>query len=256
MNIKRTHLVYRVDIGNEKPENIINQDAPCPFCDKTHLVDVLEERGEILFIKNKYPVLQEAFQTVLIETDNCNGDLSVYSKEHLYAVLHFGMEKWLEMKASGKFASVIFYKNHGPCSGGTIKHPHMQIVGLQYIDCHAHIQPEQFEGIEIHRTDGVVFNLSTKPKVGFHELNIILYDSRQIDRMADYIQVATHYVLNYFHKRCNSYNLFFYDIGTTVVAKIMPRFVTSPLFIGYSIPHVSNRCKEIVQEIKDCYYSK
>ncbi|MBC8014527.1 MAG: DUF4931 domain-containing protein, partial [Sporomusaceae bacterium] len=39
-----------------------------------------------------------------------------------------------------------------------------------------------------------------------------------------------------------------------IFAKILPRFITSPLFIGYSIPQVSSRGIEVVKEMQNIYF--
>lgn len=256
MRSLRSHLCFNSDIGSLKPENIIHTEVKCPFCDRSKLEGILERRDDILWIKNKYPVLQDAYQTVIIETKDCYSELSQYSKEHLHTVIRFGMEKWLEMKQNKEYASVIFFKNHGPFSGGTIRHPHMQIVGLKYIDCQKRVSEESFQGLVVDRRSGVELNLTTKPKVGFTEFNVILDDLTHIDQMADYIQIIAHYLLNHFHKKCNSYNIFFYEVKEHIIAKIMPRFVTSPLFIGYSIPHVSNQLEKNVKQVQEIYFNR
>lgn len=256
MSVRKTHLLFDSNIGQTKPESIVNTDTICPFCCREQLEDVIAGDGPILLIKNKYPVLVDAFQTVIIETDECNAELSTYPKEHLYKVIAFGIRKWQEMIQSGEFASVIFYKNHGPNSGGTIRHPHMQIVGLRDIDYTENIGDESFHGIMVHQNKGVQLNLSTKPKNGFFEFNIKIDDLAQLNQMADYIQTVAHYLLNHFHKGCKSYNLFFYQLRGQILAKVVPRFVTSPLFIGYSIPQVSNRAEEVVKEIQRIYFKE
>ncbi len=63
-----SHLYFNSDIGSHKPENIIHTEVECPFCDRDRLEGIIAQQGQILLIKNKYPVLQDAFQTVLIET--------------------------------------------------------------------------------------------------------------------------------------------------------------------------------------------
>jgi hypothetical protein len=171
-------------------------------------------------------VLRDTYQTVLIETDDCTAELSLYSKDHLHRVIRFGTEKWLDMIAGGEFASVLFFKNHGPSSGGTISHPHMQIVGLRHVDYMANIPPASLEGIVISRDGGVELAIADKPLVGFTELNLKLADLGHLDRLADYLQICAHYFLNNFNRRCNSYNIFFYHIDGRITAKIMPRFVT------------------------------
>jgi len=246
-------LEFNTYLGQQKPESIVNKNTRCPFCDRENLQDILAEKGPILLIKNKYPVLQDTFQTVLIETESCQGDLSNYPKDHLYDVISFGVEKWLEMERSKEFKSVIFFKNHGPKSGGSIFHPHMQIVGLKKIDYRDTLKKEQFEGLVISRKNQVELNISTVPRVGFFEFNIVLADLKNIKQMADFIQITVDYVLHHFSKNCDSYNLFFYQFDNRIIAKIMPRFITSPIYIGYAIPQVSNRIEEIITEFQTLY---
>lgn len=75
--------------------------------------------------------------------------------------------------------------------------------------------------------------------------------------VADYIQAATHYLLNHFHRSCTSYNLFFYQLDDGRSAcKVIPRFATSPLFVGYGIPQVSNKIEEIAKQVHSLYFSK
>lgn len=250
------HLIFDSNIGSFKPESIVNTDAKCPFCCREKLVDIIAQDGPIVLLKNKYPVLRDTFQTVIIETEDCHSELSLYPKEHLHRVIQFGIEKWQEMIQSKEFASVLFFKNHGPCSGGTIRHPHMQIVGLRNIDYSDRISVKSLQGSIIHQVDGVELNLAKEPKIGFCEFNVRLSNLNAVDKMADYIQIIAHYLLNHFHKRCNSYNVFFYYLEGQISAKIMPRLVTSPVFIGYSIPQVSSRGGEVIKEIQEIYFSK
>lgn len=251
---RKTYLIFDSNIGQHKPENIINTTATCPFCCREELTDILASDGPILLIKNKYPVIVDAVQTVIIETYDCDSDLSLYTKDHLYKVIRFGVEKWQEMIQSGEFSSVLFFKNYGPYSGGTIRHPHMQIVGLKDLDYRDKIGLESLQGFVIHEKDGTELNLAKKPKNGFFEFNVRLGSLESLNQMADYIQIITHYLLNHFHKNCKSYNLFFYEIEGQIFSKIVPRFVTSPLFIGYSIPQVSSRSREVVKEIQNIYF--
>ncbi|EGO64449.1 DUF4931 domain-containing protein [Acetonema longum] len=253
-NLSREQICFNSHIGSQKPESIINRNTSCPFCDRSGLSDILAEQYPIIWLKNKYPVLEDTLQTVLIETDDCNAELSNYPKDLLHNLIRFGVSKWLEMDASGEFASVLFYKNHGPYSGGTIRHPHMQIVGLKQVDYRKNLRADYFSGPEIAAAPGVELNVSTQPKIGFFEFNVSLTDQSYIDCWADYIQITVHYIMHHFHKNCSSYNLFFYQHQSRIVVKIMPRFVTSPLYIGYSIPQVSNRLDEVVREFQQIYF--
>lgn len=254
MKASSDYLIFDTHIGATKPENIINSTAYCPFCHRDKLENIIYEDGPVLMLKNKYPVLLDTVQTVIIESYECDNELSLYNKEHLYKVIDFGVNKWLEMMYSGEFASVLFYKNHGPYSGGTIRHPHMQIVGLKNVDYSKNIPRDSLKGAVIDCCHGVELNLTDKPKIGFFEFNVRLGSMDNITTMADYIQTVTHYLLHHFHKNCKSYNLFFYHFDGQVSVKIVPRFVTSPLFIGYSIPQVSSRADEVISEIKKHYF--
>ena len=145
--VLQSHLLFNSHIGQVKRAETIEDNPGCPFCSRHLLEEILDEDGSILLVKNKYPVLEDTFQTVLVETDDCLSELSLYPKEHLYRVLRFGIRNWFAMIQSGEYASVLFFKNHGPYSGGTIRHPHMQIVGLKHYDYHKNFSPDQFKGI-------------------------------------------------------------------------------------------------------------
>lgn len=249
-----THLSFRTEIGVQKPESIRNKNTSCPFCARDELTDILDEEGSIILLKNKYPVLENTDQTVLIETDDCFGELSLYSKEHLFKLFSFAFKHWQRMENTGKYKSVLFFKNHGPLSGGTIAHPHMQIIGLNSVDYLEKVSPTQFEGLEIHERNGVLFNLATKPRVGFYEFNVKMTSYEQLEDFAIYTQMATHYILHNFPFRANSYNLFFYKMGSEVYVKIVPRFVTTPLYIGYNIPQVPNNLEWMRKDIIEKYF--
>lgn len=251
-----THLLFHTEIGRQKPNSIRNKQQSCPFCEREKLIDILAVDGSIIFLKNKYPVLENTYQTVLIETDDCHGELSTYSEEHLQRLIRFGLTHWLQMIETEEYESVIFFKNHGPLSGGSIAHPHMQIIGLKDVNYQDKVREEDFEGLVIHESDGSVFSISIKPRVGFYEFNVKLGKIDDIDAFSKYIQKAAHYTLNHFPFSCSSYNLFFYQFEDSIYAKIIPRFITTPLFIGYFIPQVPNNIEWMKNDVHEKYFSK
>ncbi|WP_042461803.1 DUF4931 domain-containing protein [Neobacillus dielmonensis] len=254
--MENKHLHFNTAIGVKKPENYRNKQTACPFCETDKLTDLIEVDGPIILLKNKYPVLENAYQTVLIETDDCHAELSTYTKEHLHRLIQFGIRHWLEMEQKGEYRSVIFFKNHGPLSGGTIAHPHMQIVGLKDLDYMEHVVQDMFEGIQIAYEEGVRFTLSSKPKVGFYEFNISMEDNLYQPKFAEYLQTAVHYILNHFPFKASSYNVFFYHVSKKIYAKIVPRFVTTPLYIGYGLPQVPNNLNWMAEEVEKLYFKK
>jgi len=252
--VKNSHLHFNTAIGVKKPENIRNKQQACPFCAREQLTDLIEVDGSIILLKNKYPVLENAYQTVLIETDDCQAEISTYEHPHLHKLLQFALKHWRKMEESGEYESVIFFKNHGPLSGGTIAHPHMQIIGLHDINYKENIVEDVFGGILIDEKDGIRFTLSTKPKVGFYEFNLEMDDCVYIEAFGEFLQIAVHYILYNFPFKANSYNLFFHHFDRKIYAKVVPRFVTTPLFIGYGIPQVPNNLDWMVDNIRELYF--
>jgi galactose-1-phosphate uridylyltransferase len=252
--LNNSHLIFNTSIGVKKPENYRNKAQSCPFCDRDKLTDILDSEGPMILLKNKYPVLENAYQTVLIETDDCNAEFSTYEPEHLHRLLRFGINHWLKMEESGRYKSVIFYKNHGPLSGGTIAHPHMQIIGLYDLDCEAKIDEDVFQGIVLSEESGVRFTLSNMPRIGFYEFNIEMADSDYVETFGKYVQMAVHYIMNHFQFKASSYNLFFHHIDRKIYAKVVPRFVTTPLYIGYGIPQIPNNLEGMASEVKKIYF--
>ena len=203
---------------------------------------------------NKYPVLQHTWPTVIIETPPHVH--TEYSKQPLSEAIHileFGRKKWEQVKGDPRFRSVLFFKNYGPMSGGSIYHPHSQIIGLEDYDYRQDIHEEHFEGWLIHEEPGLRMTLSNRPINGFFEFNMRFDPHLETSILANYLQRTLRYLLEGFSKYAKSYNLFFYDIGDGFhYIKIVPRYVTSPLVIGYVIPQVCNeeRALEVIRHIQ------
>ncbi len=250
------YLGFDINIGKTKPENIVHKEVACPFCDVKNLTNILDMKDDMILLENKYQVLQNAYQLLIIEGKECNIDIPDYSLEYMQKLMHFSINHWLNLIKSQKYQTVLFFKNHGPMSGGTMRHPHMQIVGLHNLIFKNMCDTRQFEGITIAEKNNVLLNLSTKPRVGFTEINIIMHGLNDIDTLAEFVQIGVDYIMHHFSANCNSYNLFFYLIEGNIHVKIMPRFPTSPLFIGYNIELVPNNLNEIAKQIKQLYFDK
>ena len=70
--MKINRVRFDISVGRNKPENILNKENACPFCHPEGLTDILStDEGGIILLKNKYNVLTDADQFVLIETDRC-----------------------------------------------------------------------------------------------------------------------------------------------------------------------------------------
>ena len=247
-------LIFNPYIAHHKPSN----KDECPFCVKDNLGTMLDHKDDILWLENKYPTIENSYQTLIIESDEHLGDVSTYDQDHLTKLFHYAIDKWQELEQDPRFESVIFFKNFGPMSGGSLRHPHMQIVGLTNIDAYEKMDASYFQGLVVLQDNQkqAEVNLSLDPITGYTEFNIV---SANIDYLAQQTQEATDYVLNhYFGGRCTSYNLFFYRLGEKFVCKVLPRFITSPYFLGYLIPQRNNldRLEEIKTEFIEIHNKK
>lgn len=249
------YLGFDIGIGRTKPENIVHKNAACPFCDVKNLTNIIETNGDIILLKNKYQVLQDSYQLLIIESSRCEDDIPDYTPEHMHKLIRFAVKHWQQIIAGGKYKSVLMFKNHGPLSGGTMRHPHMQIIGINNLPYKNMYDMVHFEGRTIAQKNTVVMNISTKPRIGFTELNLKLADLADIDTLADFIQISVDFIMHYFGSH-SSYNIFYYHIDGSIYVKIMPRFATSPLFIGYNIELVPNNIEEIIEYIQQHYFNK
>lgn len=247
-------LKFNYQAAQGKPENIRHPNGYCPFCDVEHLTHILARDHDRIWLMNKFRTLEETTQTVVIESSNHNGGPSIYPVYTNRKVFEFAFKCWHEMIVSNKYTSVIMYKNFGPLSGGSLRHPHFQIVGLDNFDVYQNVSIKNFTGVPVSDDGQRSITLSTDPIIGFVEINIAINGATQIDALADAVHVIVKYLLHdYMGGRLSSYNLFFYEIDGKFYCKIVPRFATSPYFVGYKISQVQDmpRLKEIAEEIQE-----
>lgn len=245
-------LIFDTQIAKDKPENIRHTHNACPFCEPTALTDILAQEADRTWLMNKFPTLQATWQTIVIETADHNGDISTYSVAQNRAIFDFTIRHWQRTIASHEYASVLLYKNFGPHSGGSLRHPHMQIVGLEDVDGYGNVRPENLTGYPVITTDRVHVTVSDQPVMGFVEFNVAA-DWDATAALADAVQVVVRWTLNdYFNGRCDSYNLFFYPLGERIVCKIVPLFNVSPYYIGYRLSQADTpeRMREIASSAR------
>lgn len=244
---------FDIEAGRGKPENIVHTENDCPFCHPEGLTDIIAtEEGGIILLRNKYNVLMDAEQFVLVEAERCGNDMQDYTRKHMRRLIRFGVSHWNRMEADPRYRAVIFFKNHGRYSGGTMRHPHMQLVGFRTIDPTLFPGEGDFVGYTILDEGGVVMNAATRPRVGFGELNIVA-EPDALDRVADLIQKGVAYICDNFPRSEDSYNIFFYRLGERIGIKLMPRVPTSPLLIGYDLRILPSNSAEIARDFQERY---
>lgn len=243
-------LVFDIARAQGKPDDNRRPGTSCPFCDIASLENVIAKDGDCIWLENKFRTLVGTRQTVLIESLDHDADLTTYGPEELCHVMRFALTCWQDMIGSGRYRSVLMYKNRGPLSGGSLVHPHMQIVGLEDQDGYAALCDRNFEGIDVWRDGRVEVNISTEPIMGFFEVNVTAPqgiagsdapgDRQDADLFARAVQEVLRYILEEHHGgRAESYNLFFYHVGDRTIAKALPRWVVSPYFVGYRLSQVN-----------------
>lgn len=232
------YITFNPAIANKKPSNA---DA-CPFCIKDNLGRILETKADMIWVENKFPTLEETYQTLIIESDDHLGDMSNYAKPQRRELLTFMLEKWAELEAREEFQSVVLYRNFGPLSGGSLRHPHSQIVGFKNVDAYENVRETYFDGLLVcPESDAQAeLSISNKPMLDFTEFTIRISTLDKLNLLADGLGLLCDYLLTDFLKgACHSYNLFFYRQGQGLVCKLLPRFVVSPYMIGYGIHQVN-----------------
>lgn len=118
------YLGFDINIGKSKPENIVHREVACPFCDVKSLKNIIEIKNDMILLENKYQVLQEAYQLLIIEGSECNADIPDYTLEHMQELMHFSINHWL---------NIINSKNIKQCFSS-------KIMGLYLVElCAIHI---------------------------------------------------------------------------------------------------------------------
>ncbi|MDO4203220.1 MAG: DUF4931 domain-containing protein [Selenomonadaceae bacterium] len=249
---------FSTAIGKNKPETLVTGRSECPFCHPESLTDIIETDGDIIFLKNKYNVLTDAEQFVLVESSRCDDGIEQYSPEKLHRLFRLALRHFHRMLNNPDYKSVIFFKNHGPLSGGTIRHPHMQIIGFYDIEPETLYEAENFLPADnpIVTKDGLQLTASAFPRLGFGEFTITSdtypLSEQTVDTLADLIQHVVRLLLNIDWRENPSYNLFFYYLkkSNQLAVRIMPRHPTSPLFVGYDLRIVPDNIAALSEKLK------
>lgn len=231
-------IQFNRKLNMQKPSTIRSSKTSCPFCERSQLAEIIAEQDDIILVQNKFSTLKDANMMVIIESNDCDSNMHTYTIDKLAKLLEFAITNWIKYEQTGDYKSVALFKNKGLHSSGTIKHPHMQIVGFKDQDCNQEITVEQLQGYPV-TIDDIEFNISTLPKISFIEYNIEV--TADYNRLAKTVSLITSYIeANYFGNDA-SYNLFFYNLDGKRYLKIITRYPTSAIYIGYGIVQVYNQ---------------
>ncbi|NGY88182.1 DUF4931 domain-containing protein [Bacillus megaterium] len=247
-----THITYKTNIGNNKPNTLINKNYKCPFCNREELHKeghMLRETSEFLIAKNKYPVLEGSYPAVIVEHNSCNEHIGTYSVEYLERLLKFCLSYYADLEKTGSYKSIAFFKNHGIFSGGSIQHPHMQIIGFQ--NDSYEVNNNDFNGIPIISNELIEWNFSNKPKSEFFEINLTLKNKDHLNKFCAYLQKSVQFVLQVLNTKHQCYNLAFQIEDDCIKVKIISRGPTSILLLGFGIHQTPNNLEELADQLRN-----
>ncbi len=227
---------FSFQANQQKPVTINKNGISCPFCDREQMEIIIEERGPYKWIVNKYQTLTDTDMTLIIETEKCGHDLGDYSDDYVKDLWKFTIEKYEEMKADPQYKSVILFKNYGFLSGGSLSHPHMQIIGFRSIDAKNKITKKNLTGYPVIESP-IRIDVSEEPVVNFVEYNFH-FNQVEIGSMTKLLQRFVKGQLKANEHREYGYNLFLYELNDQYVLKYTPRHPVSPYYIGYNIKQV------------------
>lgn len=250
---KPFHIVLNVKKAVNKPNTIQNNNNHCPFCSFDNLKNehgVLGEKDNMLWIKNKYPVLEGAEQTLIIETNTCEGNLGNYQEEVAKDLFRFAFENRDKMLQTNKFKEVVFLKNSGARSDGSVHHAHMQLVGLKEVEISKAAITDSLSGEVAFENEHTKVLLADNPTGEKYEFAVIW--DRKSEEM-DYVkrvQQIVRYLSVFKNGKFQDYNFYFHEDENVKVLKIIPRGYVSIYLLGFGVKQVPNDLKEIAEELR------
>ncbi|MCB9057671.1 MAG: DUF4931 domain-containing protein [Calditrichae bacterium] len=145
------HNVIVAPERNKRPDDslVIKEETKnCPFCpgnenrtppESFRFNDDLN-KWTIRAFPNKYPAINQSltngnsgYQEVLVETPKHDQMFGEYSSNQVLNLLNAYKNRILEIKSKRNTKIVFVFKNHGKQAGASLKHPHSQIVGLDFL---------------------------------------------------------------------------------------------------------------------------
>lgn len=144
------HNIIVAPERNKRPNDSLHKEETenCPFCpgnenhtppESFRFNDDLNN-WTIRAFPNKYPAIKQSltngisgYQEVLVETPEHNQVFRDYSLNRVINLLKAYKNRITEIKAQKNTKIVIVFRNEGHQAGASLKHPHSQIVGLQFL---------------------------------------------------------------------------------------------------------------------------
>lgn len=117
-------LVLRKEEGEERSRGWLVRIVP-------NLYPAFSPQDTLVLDGERIPTT--GFHEVLIDTPKHYGDPWKLDVEELYAILLAAKTRLRELESRHDIKAVAFAKNHGPFSGGSLRHPHTHLVALPIV---------------------------------------------------------------------------------------------------------------------------
>lgn len=260
MENKKT-ILFDTSMASKKPRTVgLNEEASdCQFCKTEKMMKtnvVLAKQGKFLWVENKYPILKNTYQTVLLETDTCEEDLTTYSLEYAKELFKFALEKRKELLSVYGFKEVLFFKNHGALADASIKHAHMQLVGLTNNQLSLEEIQKTTKGYTIYEAEGLQVNVSDIPLSEFYEFNICWEKQNVSYDFVYWVQTIIRYLEHFKDGKFQDYNFSFYEFKDTYTIKIFPRKPASLYLLAYGLKQLPNDIQKVALEVRKYAFQK
>jgi len=143
--------------GREKSEELLTFDSHCPFCPGNEEIELEKLRlpaegdWQLRVVRNKYPALEETgaivrcfdgvhrwiagvgYHEVVIESRLHNVQPAVQCAEDVERTLAALQMRGRAIRQDPRIKQIIYFKNHGPLAGTSLRHPHSQLVALPIV---------------------------------------------------------------------------------------------------------------------------
>ena len=222
----------------------------CPFCDVKGR-EAYEDFGEgIIFVKNKYNVLEYTKNYLLIEGDGCDVGLHERSDEHLLKVLNVAIDKKNELLFNNEFEEVVIFKQFGIYSSSSVKHGHVQIVGLDKKKTSDDYLLNSLNGIVLYDNENFKVILSENPIGETMEINIE-YNQLNLE-VIEKLKLVLNYTVNnsYGVYKGGNYSLSLHIINGIKFIKLVERKITSTFKSNFGLSIINSPKCGIVDELK------
>lgn len=254
MNSKYS-IALNTQNSKNKPNTVVNGAVSCPFCDDRKPLIVkdglmLEDKGQMFWAGNKFPLLEDTYQTLIVETNKCGESLATYSLDYAKQLFNFIFKCRDKLIQTNKYKEVIFFKNHGLHSDSSIAHSHSQLIGLHNMSYDYQEIEDSIEGPMVYHNEDFLVTVSKVPRAEFYEFNVVWSKEDNSQQYVEWVQTLIKYLAVFKGGRFNSYNLVFHETNTKNIIKVVPRKPNSIYYVGFGIRQTPVDTEQVADEIK------